>query len=133
MLWSQCKLRELPPFFRRENWSSVDLGKLFKIKHLINDGAWIWTRLATSKAHEFSSGLQHFSRTQIQLFFVVQSNIVCLEASEDRLGIQKKWIPNFLIKYLLSNCSLKYEIENGNTDEDEMNSGKARAELGEDD
>lgn len=45
--------------------------------------------LATSKAHEFSSGLQHFSRTQVQLFFVVKSNIVCLEASEDRLGIQK--------------------------------------------
>lgn len=66
---------------------------------------------ATSKAHEYFIGLQHLSSSNA--------------ASKDRLGVQKNESQTFLIKYLLSNCSLKYEIENGNADEDEMNSGKS--------
>lgn len=45
--------------------------------------------LATSKAHAVSIRLQCFSRTQTSVVFVVNSNFVCLEASEDRLGVQK--------------------------------------------
>ena len=48
----------------------------------------------------------------------------CLSQSLWRqIGCPKNESQTFLIKYLLSNHSLKYEIENRNADEDEMNSG----------
>lgn len=45
--------------------------------------------LATSKSYTFPFSLQCFSRTQTWVVFVGNSNFVCLETSEDRLGVQK--------------------------------------------
>lgn len=42
---------------------------------------------AASKANAFSIRLQCSSRTQTGVVFTVNSNFVCLEASEDRLGV----------------------------------------------
>ena len=45
--------------------------------------------LATSKSYTCCIRLQCFSRTQTRVAFVGNSNFVCLEASENRLGVQK--------------------------------------------
>lgn len=116
-------LREFSSFCRWEKGCSGDLGKSSKIRHLINGEAEVSTRPGHLQSLcSFHQASVFLKDTDIGCFCSQQQ--FCLSRSLWRqIGCPKNESQTFLIKYLLSNCSLKYEIENGNADEDEMSSG----------
>lgn len=111
---------ELSSFCRWENQCSGDLGKSSKIKHLIKWWSWgINQTWPPPKPEQFPSGFS-VSQGHRHRCLCSQQQFCLSQSLWRQIGCPKNESQTFLIKYLLSNCSLKYGRENGNADEDEL-------------
>lgn len=118
----RTRFGELIPFLRQENWGS-GLHESSKVRQLrMTELELVLALKPVISLQDFNFSISQGHRFLVFFFFsfVVNSSLVCLKASKDRLGIRKNESQTFLIKYLLSNCCLKYERDHSNADEDEL-------------